>query len=71
MSQNEKHPSHPVRNFFYLLWSLVNTLAFVGLFVVITLPVPYKPVVNFVLLVVLLLAVVFGIIRPLFKLKRK
>ena len=26
------HPTHPVRNFFYVLWSFLNILAFAGLF---------------------------------------
>ena len=72
MSQKNSHPSHPIRNFFYLLWSLLNTLAFVGLFVFLTLPVlPYRPIFLFVTLVVLLLALVFGVIRPALKVKRK
>ena len=71
MKKND-HPTHPVRNFFYLLWTLVNTLAFVGFFVAISLPVlPYRAVWLFVTAVLLVLAVVFGIFRPLFGVARR
>lgn len=62
------HPAHPVRNFFYVLWSLLNALAFaLGFFLFAVEPFPYSTVVLFLCAVTVLAAIVFGIIRPLFR----
>ena len=73
MKQENNHPNHPVRNFFYMLWSLLNAVAFVALFVLITLPfpIPYRFLYVFAAATVLLLALVFGFFRPLFRVKRQ
>ena len=60
------HPAHPVRNFFYVLWSLLNALAFaLGFFVLAAEPFPYSTAVLALCAVTVLLALGFGIIRPL------
>lgn len=72
MSQENNHPSHPIRNFFYVLWSLINIFAFVGLFVAISLPVlPYRLIYIFAAATLLVLALVFGVFRPLFGSKHR
>ena len=66
--QENTHPTHPVRNFFYTLWSLVNLCAFLVLFY--ALGMAGSPLRIPLLLGaggVLLIARVFGFFRPLIK----
>lgn len=71
MQQENNHPTHPVRNFFYVLWSFLNILAFVGLFVALaTKDLPYRPVCIIVAAALLILALLFGFFRPLLRAKR-
>lgn len=66
--QNNAHPSHPVRNFFYVLWSLVNAFCFIGLFYALYDPhIPLRPVFVLATATVLVFALIFGFFRPLFR----
>ena len=66
--QNKSHPSHPVRNFFYVLWSLVNVFCFIGLFYALYAPdIPLRPVFVLATATVLVFALIFGFFRPLFR----
>ena len=68
MNETNKHPAHPVRNFFYVLWSVVNALAFVGLFFALaTEKLPYRPYIVIGTATLLVFALVFGFFRPLLK----
>lgn len=66
------HPKHPVRNFFYVIWSLFNILCFVGFFYAL-----YSPALSVRWLVLIatggvcVLAFVFGIFRPLTATRRR
>ena len=64
--QENTHPTHPVRNFFYTLWSLVNLASFLLLFYALdaadsSLRIPMIVGAGAFLLV----ALVFGFFRPL------
>ena len=66
--QMDAHPAHPVRNFFYVLWSLVNILCFAGLFFALaTVTLPLRPVFVLATATVLVFALIFGFFRPLFR----
>ena len=68
MKNTASHPTHPVRNFFYVLWSVVNAVAFVGLFLALaTETLPYRPYVIIGTATVLVLALVLGFFRPLLR----
>ena len=64
-NESSSHPNHPVRNFFYILWLLVVSVAFLALFVGISL---FAETLGKILLAggaaILLLAVIVGIIVP-------
>ena len=66
------HPKHPVRNFFYVIWSLFNILCFVGFFYAL-----YAPTLSVRWLVLIatggvcVLAFVFGVFRPLAATRRR
>lgn len=66
--QENTHPTHPVRNFFYTLWSLLNLIAFLALFYALSMA---DSSLRLPLLVgagaVLLVALIFGFFRPLLK----
>lgn len=60
------HPTHPVRNFFYVLWSFLNIFAFAGLFFALATPaLPFRPVIILAAATVLVLALLLGFFRPL------
>ena len=66
--RQDAHPAHPVRNFFYVLWSFVNVLCFVGLFFALANPaLPLRPVFVIATATVLVFALIFGFFRPLFR----
>lgn len=66
------HPTHPVRNFFYVLWSFVNIFAFAGLFFALaTASLPYRPVIVLLCGALLVFALLFGFFRPLLTVKRR
>ena len=64
-NESSSHPNHPVRNFFYILWLLVVSAAFLALWVGISL---FAETLGKILLAggaaILLLAVIVGIIVP-------
>lgn len=71
MQQENNHPTHPIRNFFYVLWSFLNMLAFVGFFVALaTEDLPLRPVLIIGTAVVMIFALLFGFFRPLLRAKR-
>ena len=60
------HPTHPVRNFFYVLWSFLNILAFAGLFFALATPtLPFRAVIILASATLLVFALLFGFFRPL------
>lgn len=66
--ETSSHPAHPIRNFFYVLWSLWNAAAFVlGFFLFACAPFPYRTVLLLLCAVTVLVAFVFGVIRPLMR----
>lgn len=68
MKEQNNHPAHPVRNFFYVLWSLINALAFAGFFFALAEEkLPYRPYLVIGTATLLVFALVFGIFRPLLK----
>lgn len=70
-NESSQHPNHPVRNFFYILWLLVVSVAFLALFVGISL---FADVLGKILAAggaaILLLGVIVGIIVPAHKQKK-
>ena len=65
---NNHHPTHPVRNFFYVLWSFLNIFAFAGFFVALaTKTLPFRPVILLGTATVLVFALLLGFFRPLLK----
>lgn len=70
-NESSQHPNHPVRNFFYILWLLAVSVAFLALFVGIAL---FADVLGKILVAgggaILLLGVVVGIIVPAHKQKK-
>jgi membrane protein YdbS with pleckstrin-like domain len=64
-NESNPHPNHPVRNFFYILWLLVVSVAFLALWVGISL---FAETLGKILAAggaaILLLGVVVGIIVP-------
>lgn len=72
MQKENTHPTHPIRNFFYALWSLANAIAYVAFFYVLATPsLPYRSLVAVSLAAVLAAALAFGFICPLFGKKRR
>ena len=67
MSHNN-HPAHPVRNFFYTLYSLLNALAFVAFFYALyNAELPSRGIVLGASGALLACALFFGILRPAFR----
>jgi membrane protein YdbS with pleckstrin-like domain len=70
-NESNQHPNHPVRNFFYILWLLVVSVAFLALFVGIAL---FADVLGKILAAggaaILLLGVIVGILIPAHKQKK-
>ncbi len=72
MQKESTHPEHPIRNFFYLLWSLVNALSYVGFFYALATPtLPYRGILLPMLGAALCIALIFGVFCPLFGKKKK
>lgn len=68
MNETKNHPAHPVRNFLYAIWSLVNALAFAGFFFALaTRTLPYRPTVILGCATLMVIGAVFGFFRPLLK----
>ena len=68
MSQEREHRAHPVRNFFYVIYSLFNLLAFLGFFYALyAVSLPLRTVYLIVTGAVLVLALFVGVFRPLFR----
>ena len=66
------HPTHPVRNFFYVLWSLLNLFAFLAFFFALSREaLPLRMPILIGAGAVLALAIFFGFFRPLFTAKRR
>lgn len=71
MSHKNTHPAHPVRNFFYTLYSLVNLAAFIGFFYAIAVPaLPSRFLCIVLSAAVLALALTVGVFLPLRRAKR-
>lgn len=67
-----KHKERPIRNFFYTVFCIVISLAFVSLWYSLLFPqTAYRNEILIVSASVLIIAVIFGIILPLFKLIKK
>ena len=70
-NESSQHPNHPVRNFFYILWLLVVSVAFLALFVGIAL---FAETLGKILVAgggaILLLGVIVGILVPAHKQKK-
>ena len=65
------HPAHPIRNFFYILYSLLNAVAFVAVFFAIQnrgTPLFYAILIGAALLCAIALFV--GVIKPLARRKK-
>ena len=68
---NNNHPAHPVRNFFYTLYSILNALAFVVFFYALySATLPMRVIVLCVSGALVACALAFGAIRPLLRAKR-
>ncbi len=66
--QESTHPAHPVRNFFYTLWSLLNLASFLVLFYALSMEAsPLRIPLLLGAGGVLLIALAFGFFRPLIK----
>ncbi len=71
MTHENEHRAHPVRNFFYTLYSLLNILAFVGFFYALA-----DEALSFRLAVLVLtgallaLALFVGVFRPVLRARR-
>ena len=62
------HPAHPIRNFFYVLWSLLNAAAFtLGFFFLATEPFSYRIPLIVLCGGIVFVALVVGIVRPLIR----
>lgn len=71
MHENE-HRAHPVRNFFYTVFSLLNIFSFVAFFYALAdkaLPFRFALLIGAGALTVL--ALLFGVLRPLLRTKRR
>lgn len=71
MSHENEHRAHPVRNFFYVIYSIINLAAFVGFFYALaSVSLPLRSVVLIVTGAVLALGVSVGVVRPLCRRKK-
>lgn len=67
----KQHKEKPIRNFFYTVFCIVISLAFVGFwFSLLFTQTMYRNEILIISAAFLILAVIFGIITPLFKLKK-
>ena len=71
MARENEHRAHPVRNFFYVLYSFLNIVAFVGFFYALySVTLPMRTLVLILTGVVLVLALAMRVLRPLFRARR-
>ena len=71
MARQNGHRAHPVRNFFYTLYSLLNAAAFVGFFYALYAPnFPMRTMHLVVTGAVVLVGLLVGILGPLFRRRR-
>ena len=71
MANENRHPAHPVRNFFYTLYSLLNILAFFGFFYALyAVSLPMRAVFLITTGAVIAVGLIFGVLRPILRLKR-
>ena len=71
MARDNGHRAHPVRNFFYTLYSLLNAFAFVFFFYVlyaVNFPMPMLHLIAAGAIV--LVGLIVGVLRPLFRRRR-
>ena len=72
MMHENGHRAHPVRNFFYTLYSLLNIFAFATFFCALAQKdLPLRPMLLVVAGTFILLALFFGVLRPLFRIKHR
>lgn len=71
MSHGNEHRTHPVRNFFYVLYSFLNILAFVGFFYALyDTAVAMRPLLLILTGALLVLALFLGVLRPFLRTRR-
>ncbi|MBE6568243.1 MAG: hypothetical protein E7657_06265 [Ruminococcaceae bacterium] len=71
MARETEHRAHPVRNFFYVLYSFLNIIAFVGFFYALySVTLPMRTLILILTGIILALALAMGVIRPLFRARR-
>ena len=71
MAHENGHPSHPVRNFFYTLYSLFNAAAFLGFFYALyAVELPMRTLHLALTGALVLLGLFFGVLRPIRRAKR-
>ena len=72
MTNENRHPAHPVRNLFYILLSLLNIAAFLGFFFALATPtLAYRLLILAVCGVWVAFAFFACLLRPLLQSKRK
>ena len=68
MTNENGHAAHPVRNFFYILLSLLNLAAFLGFFYALATPaLVHRQVICIVCGAWVVIALAFCLLRPLFR----
>lgn len=71
MQHENNHPAHPIRNFFYVIYSLINLSAFIGFFYAIcNTALPLRSLCIAVTAGVLALALIAGVFLPLRRAKK-
>lgn len=71
MAFETEHRTHPVRNFFYVLYSILNAIAFVGFFYALyTASMPMRTLALALTGALLALALVVGVLRPVLRVQR-
>ena len=72
MTNENQHRSHPVRNFFFTVYSLSNIIAFLGFFYAFYAPeLPNRIPILIAAGAWAALGLVLGVLRPIFRLKYK
>ena len=71
MSREAEHRAHPVRNFFYVLYSVLNIAAFAVFFYVLYTPtLPMRTLLLILTAALTALALFVGALRPFFRARR-
>ena len=71
MAKEQQHASHPVRNFFYTLYSLLNVFAFAAFFYALyAKALPMRTPVLIVTGALVVIGIALGWIRPMLRAKR-